>query len=99
MLVFGDNMRGKTSLLNAFRWGFYGRPRATFANDCRHEILNKEAAPEAEWTFEVQIGFEANGHSFDFRRRAKTADGIGAATRRPVSGSNPPLRGRHACPG
>ena len=23
MLVFGDNMRGKTSLLNALRWGFY----------------------------------------------------------------------------
>jgi len=25
MIVFGDNMRGKTSLLNALRWGFYGR--------------------------------------------------------------------------
>jgi DNA sulfur modification protein DndD len=22
MLVFGDNMRGKTSILNALRWGF-----------------------------------------------------------------------------
>jgi DNA sulfur modification protein DndD len=26
MLVFGDNMRGKTSLLNALRWVFYERP-------------------------------------------------------------------------
>ncbi|WP_449393176.1 AAA family ATPase [Eoetvoesiella caeni] len=25
MIVFGDNMRGKTSLLNALRWGFYER--------------------------------------------------------------------------
>ena len=25
MLVFGDNMRGKTSLLNALRWAFYGK--------------------------------------------------------------------------
>mgnify|MGYP006126709861 FL=1 len=24
MLLFGDNMRGKTSFLNAIRWGFYG---------------------------------------------------------------------------
>ena len=31
MLVFGDNMRGKTSLLNALRWGFYeARGRAAF---------------------------------------------------------------------
>lgn len=25
MVVFGDNMRGKTSLLNALRWAFYGK--------------------------------------------------------------------------
>ena len=25
MIVFGENERGKTSLLNALRWGFYGR--------------------------------------------------------------------------
>ena len=25
MVIFGDNMRGKTSLLNALRWVFYGK--------------------------------------------------------------------------
>jgi DNA sulfur modification protein DndD len=25
MIVYGDNMRGKTSLLNALRWAFYGK--------------------------------------------------------------------------
>ena len=45
MLVFGDNMRGKTSLLNALRWGFYDRAvgRHSFSIPL-HEILNKEAA-------------------------------------------------------
>jgi DNA sulfur modification protein DndD len=72
MLVFGDNMRGKTSLMNAIRWGFYqralGRHSQTIA---LHKILNDEAALEADWTFEVHIEFEADGHSYDLRRRAE----------------------------
>jgi len=72
MLVFGDNMRGKTSLMNAIRWGFYqralGRHSQTIA---LHKILNDEAALESEWIFEVRIEFEADGHSYDLRRRAE----------------------------
>jgi DNA sulfur modification protein DndD len=72
MLVFGDNMRGKTSLLNAIRWGFYGRAVGRHSQTIGpHEIINKEAALEADWTFEVRIKFEANGHSYDLRRRAE----------------------------
>jgi DNA sulfur modification protein DndD len=71
MLVFGDNMRGKTSLLNAIRWGFYGRAVGRHSQTIGpHEIINREAALEADWTFEVHIKFEANGHSYDLRRRA-----------------------------
>ncbi len=72
MLVFGDNMRGKTSLLNALRWGFYERAVGRHSTTIPlHEILNKEAALEADWTVEVHIGFEANGHTYDLRRRAE----------------------------
>ncbi len=72
MLLFGDNMRGKTSFLNAIRWGFYeeviGRHSIAIPF---HEVPNKEAASEGDWTVEVFIDFEANGHSYDLRRRAE----------------------------
>ena len=72
MLVFGDNMRGKTSILNALRWGFYGRALGRHSQEIPlHEILNKDAAAEGDWTFEVHIEFEANGQTFDLRRRAE----------------------------
>jgi DNA sulfur modification protein DndD len=72
MLVFGDNMRGKTSLLNAIRWGFYGRAVGRHSQTIGpHEIINKEAAFEDDWTFEVRIKFEADGHTYDLRRRAE----------------------------
>jgi DNA sulfur modification protein DndD len=72
MLVFGDNMRGKTSLLNAIRWGFYGRAVGRHSQTIGpQEILNKEAVLEADWTFEVRIKFEADGHMYDLRRRAE----------------------------
>src|SRR3954451_16322408 len=72
MLVFGDNMRGKTSLLNALRWGFYERAVGRHSTTIPlHEILNKEAALEGDWTVEVYIEFEANGHTYDLRRRAE----------------------------
>jgi DNA sulfur modification protein DndD len=71
MLVFGDNMRGKTSLLNALRWAFYGRALGRHSQVIPlHEILNKDAATENEWTFEVHVEFDANGHVYDLRRRA-----------------------------
>lgn len=72
MLVFGDNMRGKTSILNALRWGLYGRALGRHSQEIPlHEILNKEAAAQDDWTFEVHIEFEANGQKFDLRRRAE----------------------------
>lgn len=72
MLVFGDNMRGKTSLLNALRWGFYQRALGRHSQTIPlHELLNKEAALESDFIIEVRIAFEANGHSYDLRRRAE----------------------------
>ena len=72
MLVFADNMRGKTSLLNALRWGFYERAVGRHSTVIPlHEILNTEAALEGDWILEVHIAFEANGHTYDLRRRAE----------------------------
>ena len=71
MVVFGDNMRGKTSLLNAIRWVFYGKALGRHLSEIPlHELHNKEAALEGAWTFEVSVIFEADNHRYDLRRRA-----------------------------
>lgn len=71
MLVFGDNMRGKTSLLNALRWGFYEK---ALGRHSRHiplfDIVNKDALLEDDWRVEVFVEFEANGDIFELRRTA-----------------------------
>lgn len=82
MLVFGDNMRGKTSLLNALRWGFYNKAMGRHSIPIPlNEIPNKEAALEDDWTVEVHIEFEANGHSYDLRRRAEKRATVGTPSR------------------
>src|SRR5581483_4831156 len=82
MLVFGDNMRGKTSLLNALRWGFYERAVGRHSIPIPlQELPNKEAALEDDWTMEVHIEFEANGHEYDLRRRAERRASVARPSR------------------
>lgn len=71
MIVFGDNMRGKTSLLNAIRWAFYGRAIGRHSRPIQlQDIVNREAALEDDWKVQVFVQFEANGHLYDLRRSA-----------------------------
>jgi DNA sulfur modification protein DndD len=71
MLVFGDNMRGKTSLLNALRWAFYGEALGRHSREIPlQDLVNKEAALEGDWTMEARVSFEADGHLYELRRRA-----------------------------
>lgn len=69
MIVFGDNMRGKTSILNAIRWVFYGEAMGRHSREIPlQEIVNKDAAREDDWRIEVHVKFDANGYSYDLRR-------------------------------
>ncbi len=72
LVIFGDNMRGKTSLLNALRWGLYGeiftRHKARIGLE---KILNWESFSEGDYEFSVEIKFEADGHKYDLTRVAK----------------------------
>ncbi|WP_422369859.1 AAA family ATPase [Hoeflea sp.] len=71
MIVFGDNMRGKTSLLNALRWGFYGKAVGRHSRQIQiQDIANKDAAQAGDWKVQVFIEFEANGVRYDLRRTA-----------------------------
>ena len=77
LIIFGDNMRGKTSLLNALRWGLYGeiftRHKAPIGLE---KILNWESASEGDYEFSVEIKFEADGHQYDLTRLAKKRTGV-----------------------
>ena len=71
MIVFGDNMRGKTSILNAIRWAFYGEALGRHSQPIPlPEIVNRDAALLDDWRVEVHVRFEANGHAYDLRRVA-----------------------------
>lgn len=72
MIVFGDNMRGKTSILNAIRWAFYGEAVGRHSRPIPlQEIVNKDATLADDWRVEVHIRFDANGHAYDLRRVAE----------------------------
>lgn len=72
MIVFGDNMRGKTSILNAIRWAFYGEAVGRHSRPTPlQEIVNTDAALADDWRVEVHVKFDANGHAYDLRRVAE----------------------------
>lgn len=71
LIVFGDNMRGKTSLLNAIRWVFYGYAYGRHLRQIPlHLLPNREAFNEGERVMECRMEFEANGSQYDLRRVA-----------------------------
>jgi DNA sulfur modification protein DndD len=71
MVVFGDNLRGKTSLLNALRWAFYGKALGRHLREIPlHELLNIEAAMDRDFVIEAAVTFVAGGYRYDLRRRA-----------------------------
>ncbi|MDB5801241.1 MAG: hypothetical protein JWL63_2180 [Rhodocyclales bacterium] len=72
LLVLGDNMRGKTSLLNGIRWAFYGKAQGRHLRSIPlHQMPNREAVLEGDWTMEARIEFEAAGSRYDLRREAQ----------------------------
>jgi DNA sulfur modification protein DndD len=72
MVVFGANMRGKTSLLNAIRWALFGRAldRQGRPMDLS-KLINWQAQRAFDWPMWVAIAFEAHGDHFEIRRRAE----------------------------
>tara|TARA_B100000446_G_C10552524_1_gene341217 strand:+ start:2779 stop:4761 length:1983 start_codon:yes stop_codon:yes gene_type:complete len=70
MLLFGDNMRGKTSFLNAMRWGFYGTAVGRHLRSIpRHHLVNIEAATEGDWSMSIVLKFADSGKEYEIRRR------------------------------
>lgn len=72
MLLFGDNMRGKTSFLNAIRWGFYGVAVGRHLRAIpRMNLINIDAADENDWNMEVMLQFCNQDRHYELRRRIR----------------------------
>ena len=83
LVVMGDNMRGKTSLLNGIRWALYAKAQGRHLRSIPlHLMPNSEAAAAGDWTMEARIEFEAGGSRYDLRREA-TKRGTVAIPERP----------------
>ncbi len=82
MIIFGDNMRGKTSLLNALRWTFYGNAVGRHTREIQlQDMVNKEAASIGDWTVETCVVFEVGSDVYELRRRATKKALIAKPTR------------------
>ena len=72
LIVLGDNMRGKTSLLNGIRWAFYENAQGRHLRPIPlHLMPNREAVVAGDWSMEARIEFEASGSRYDLRREAR----------------------------
>jgi len=70
MLLFGDNMRGKTCFLNSIRWGFYGNAIGRHMRSIpRVHLVNSEAAAEGDWSMSVAIKFSDADKEYELRRQ------------------------------
>jgi DNA sulfur modification protein DndD len=74
-IVYGDNMRGKTSLLNGLRWALYGEVLGRHLKPIPAiNILNKDAAHERDFKVQVSLQFEKDGISYELIRTMQPKD-------------------------
>ena len=78
-IVYGENMRGKTSLLNAIRFAFFGRVLGRgMKSTSLHKVGNWEQAALGKFGFEVQLEFVYDGRPYSLTRSFRPRPGVGA---------------------
>ena len=68
LVIFGENTHGKTSVLNAFRWVFYGEAINKGNPIPLENILNRKARSEGTQSGSVVISFEHEESQFKLER-------------------------------
>jgi len=68
-VVYGENMRGKTTLLNAIRYAFFGYALGRGSRERKlHSLSNRERASRGEYGFSVSLSFEFDGEPYELVR-------------------------------
>ena len=71
-IVYGENMRGKTSLLNAIRFAFFGKVMGRGSRSTAlHRIGNWEQAAEGIYGFKIDLNFESQGSRYKLTRECR----------------------------
>ena len=82
MVLHGDNMRGKTSFLNAIRWCLYDKAYTRHKSNIElHNLFNIEASQEGASGFSVALTFEAGGNTYELTRVVEKKPYISKASR------------------
>jgi DNA sulfur modification protein DndD len=76
-IIYGENMRGKTSLLNAIRFAFFGRVIGRGAQPAAlHTIGNWEQTAAGKYGFSVRLEFQHEGEPYALTRRVRPRLGV-----------------------
>ena len=76
-VVYGENRRGKTSLLNAIRFAFLARVVTRGSIQLPfNKVLNTEAAAEGARAFSVTLQFHFENHAYVLTRRCEMRPGV-----------------------
>lgn len=71
-VIYGENMRGKTTLLNAIRYAFFGVAVGRGSRERRVSTLtNRDLAAEGKFGFSVCLTFEHDGERFELERACR----------------------------
>lgn len=74
-IIYGQNMRGKTTLLNAIRFVLYGSILSRGSKIIEyHKVINSEAADIGDYEFSVTLEFSYNNHNYKLTRIARPND-------------------------
>jgi DNA sulfur modification protein DndD len=77
-IVYGENMRGKTSLLNAIRYALFGKILGRGSrNISPEEYINWESLEEGNYSFSVTLVFESEGSEFELTRQYQPRSSVG----------------------
>jgi DNA sulfur modification protein DndD len=75
LVIFGDNMGGKTCFLNAVRWVFYDKALGRRLDPIpRRDLINREAAQDGDFELEVSLIFSSNGDTYELKRTLEPVD-------------------------
>ena len=75
VVVYGENMRGKTILLNAIRYALFGKVRSRGARDVSlHLLTNWEKAATGHYGFKVILTFTFDGLNYELTRNCRPRD-------------------------
>ncbi len=78
-VFYGENMRGKTTLLNAFRFALFGKVIGRGRRPVSfHDMINWEARSEGARSFEVRLQLMHAGAEYRLTRTCRPKGGMGA---------------------